>query len=73
MFANIPLIFIYLKTRKNYGESILNIKYEGELVNVNVRHVTFEPGGKNIYFSTYPPPTLTHLSYRFISVSKPAI
>jgi hypothetical protein len=27
---------------------------------------------KNIYFSTYPSPTLTHLSHRFTSVSKPA-
>jgi hypothetical protein len=27
--------------------------------------------GKNIYFSTYPPPTLIHLSHRFTSASKP--
>jgi hypothetical protein len=31
----------------------------------------FEPG-ISIYFSTYPPPTLIHLSYRFTSASKPA-
>jgi hypothetical protein len=29
--------------------------------------------GKNIYFSTYPPPTLTHLSNHFTSASKPAV
>jgi hypothetical protein len=28
--------------------------------------------GKNIYFSTYPPPTLIHLSRRLTSASKPA-
>jgi hypothetical protein len=27
---------------------------------------------KNIYFSTYPPPTLIHLSLRFTGASKPA-
>jgi hypothetical protein len=27
---------------------------------------------KNIYISTYPPPTLIHLSHRFTSASKPA-
>jgi hypothetical protein len=27
---------------------------------------------KNIYFSTYPPPTLIHLPHRFTSASKPA-
>jgi hypothetical protein len=27
---------------------------------------------KNIYFLTYPPSTLIHLSHRFISASKPA-
>jgi hypothetical protein len=27
---------------------------------------------RNIYFSTYPPPTLIHLSHRFTSASKPA-
>jgi hypothetical protein len=37
----------------------------------NAKHVTFEPE-KDIYFSTYPPPTLIHLSHRFISASKPA-
>jgi hypothetical protein len=29
-------------------------------------------GKKNIYFSTYLPPRLIHLSHRFISASKPA-
>jgi hypothetical protein len=29
-------------------------------------------GGENVYFSTYPLPTLTHLSRRFTSASKPA-
>jgi hypothetical protein len=28
--------------------------------------------GKNIYFSTYPPPALIHFSHRFTSASKPA-
>jgi hypothetical protein len=27
----------------------------------------------NMYFSTYPPPTLIHLSNRFTSASKPAL
>jgi hypothetical protein len=27
---------------------------------------------KNVYFSTYPPPTLIHLSHRFTGASKPA-
>jgi hypothetical protein len=33
--------------------------------------VTFETG-KNIYFSTYPPPTPIHLSHHFTSESNPA-
>jgi hypothetical protein len=33
--------------------------------------VIFETG-ENIYFSTYPPPTLIHLAHRFTSASKPA-
>jgi hypothetical protein len=33
--------------------------------------VLFKPG-ENIYFLTYPPPTLKHLSHRFTSESKPA-
>jgi hypothetical protein len=32
--------------------------------------VIFEPG-KNVYFSTYPPPTLLHLSHLFTSAWKP--
>jgi hypothetical protein len=28
--------------------------------------------GKNVHFSTYPPPTLIHLSHHFTSASKPA-
>jgi hypothetical protein len=32
--------------------------------------VVFKPG-RNIHFSTYPPPTLIHLSHRFTSASKP--
>jgi hypothetical protein len=36
----------------------------------NVKHEIFERG-KNIYFSTYPPSTLIHLSHCFISKSKP--
>jgi hypothetical protein len=28
--------------------------------------------GKNVYFSTYPPTTLIHLSHRFTRASKPA-
>jgi hypothetical protein len=34
--------------------------------------VIFEPGKKNVYFSTCPPPTLIHLFHRFTSESKPA-
>jgi hypothetical protein len=33
--------------------------------------VIFEPG-KNVYFSTYPPPTLTHLSHRLTNALKAA-
>jgi hypothetical protein len=47
--------------------------YEGKSVNrsqVDIKHVIFEPGN-NIYFSTYPPPTLIHL--RFTSASNPAV
>jgi hypothetical protein len=36
----------------------------------HIKHVIFEP--ENTYFSTYPPPTLIHLSHRFTSASKPA-
>jgi hypothetical protein len=50
--------------------------YERESVNrsqmdIKIKYVIFEPG-KNIYFSTYPPPTLVHLSQCFTSASKPA-
>jgi hypothetical protein len=38
---------------------------------MDIEHVIFEPR-KNIYFSTYPPPTLIHLSHCFTSESKPA-
>jgi hypothetical protein len=34
--------------------------------------VIFEPGKKGIYFSTYPPTALIHLSHRFTSSSKRA-
>jgi hypothetical protein len=37
-----------------------------------VKHVIFEPGKENVYFSTYPPPTLLHLSHHFTSALKPA-
>jgi hypothetical protein len=37
----------------------------------NIKHVIFEPG-KNIYFSTYPPPTLIHMAHRFTSALRPA-
>jgi hypothetical protein len=41
-------------------------KYEGDSVNrsqMDIKHVIFITG-KNIYFSTYPPLTLIHLSHR---------
>jgi hypothetical protein len=50
-----------------------NDKYEVESVNrsqMDIKHVIFQHG-KSIYFSTYPPPTLIHLSHRFTSASKP--
>jgi hypothetical protein len=51
------------------------IIYEEESLNrsqmdINVKHVIFKPE-ENIYFSTYPPPTLIHLSHPFTSSSTP--
>jgi hypothetical protein len=42
-------------------------------MDIKCKNVIFEPGKKkNIYFSTYPLPTLIHLSRRFTSALKPA-
>jgi hypothetical protein len=52
-------------------------RYEGESINRSQmgtklkKKVIFEPG-KNFYFSTYPPPTMIHLSHRFTCASKSA-
>jgi hypothetical protein len=50
--------------------------YEEESVNMSQMDVKRKTcdirNWKNIYFSTYPPPTLIHLSHRFTSASKPA-
>jgi hypothetical protein len=55
---------------------IFFIMYEGESVNrsqMDIKRKTLILElGKNIYFSTYPPLTLIHLSNRFTSASKPA-
>jgi hypothetical protein len=39
----------------------------------NVKHVILWPEKENNYFSTYPPPTLIHLSHSFTSASKPEV
>jgi hypothetical protein len=54
----------------------LQAAYERESLNgsqlaISVKQVGYELG-RNIYFSTYPPPTLIHLYGRFTSASKPA-
>jgi hypothetical protein len=36
---------------------------------MDIKHVMYEPG--EMYFSTYPPPTMIHLSQHFPSASKP--
>jgi hypothetical protein len=55
---------------------LLLIWYEKESVNTSQmdikRKTCHTRTRKNIYFSTYPPPTLIHLSHRFTSASKPA-
>jgi hypothetical protein len=40
-------------------------------MDIKIKHVIFGLE-RNIYFSTYPPPTLIHLFHGFTSVSKPA-
>jgi hypothetical protein len=53
---------ILVKQSNDMGKS-----YEAESVNrsqMDIKHVIFEPG-KNIYFLTYPPSTLIHLSHHF--------
>jgi hypothetical protein len=42
---------------------------DGEPVSRSLKHVIFEPG-KKIYFLTYPPLTLIHVSHRFTRASK---
>jgi hypothetical protein len=50
--------------------------YEGESINksqMDIKRKTCDiRTWKNIYFSTYPPPTLLHLANRFTSESKTA-
>jgi hypothetical protein len=53
----------------NYeGESVNRSQIDIKLKTCDIR--TWEK--KNIYFSTYLPPTLIHFSHRFTSVLKPA-
>jgi hypothetical protein len=64
------------------NDSIIFVKrdffswYKAESVNrsqMDIKRTTYGIRTcKNIYFSTYPPPTLIQLSRRFISASKPA-
>jgi hypothetical protein len=59
---------------RSIGFSFFQWWYIGQTENMsqlNIKFKTHEPGKQNIYFSTYPPPTLIHLSYHFTSVSKP--
>jgi hypothetical protein len=53
------------------------VKYEGDSVNRSKmdtkRKTCVIRTWKNIYFSTYPPPTLKILSHRFTNASKPAV
>jgi hypothetical protein len=58
----ISSIFIYWKI------SLLELVNRSQM-DININYVIFEPG-KNIHFSTYPPPTLIHLSHRFINALK---
>jgi hypothetical protein len=56
------MYFMYIRERERVNRSQMDIK----------RKTYDNRTWKNIYFSTYPPSTLIHLSHRFTSASKPA-
>jgi hypothetical protein len=58
--------------------TLCSVMYDEESVNrsqIDIKRKTCDIRTKknNIYFSTYPPPALIHLSRRFTSASKPAV
>jgi hypothetical protein len=79
-YATILLFWVPNQYRYSIWHTILNIKiitnkYEGKSVyrsQMDVKRKTrdIRTWKKNISFSTYPPPTLIHLSHRFTSASK---
>jgi hypothetical protein len=69
------IIYLFIQVLQMKGYITHFCYYEGESVNrseMNRNCTTWYSNlEKNIYFSTYPPPTLIHLSYHFVSASKP--